>query len=42
MGIELISDDQQPFAMNVDRPSFFAVRDNLTATFLFMGCVVDP
>ncbi len=31
-----------PIPFIVDRPFFFAIRDNLTQTVLFMGVVVDP
>ena len=31
-----------PIPFVVDRPFFFAIRDNQTATVLFMGVVVDP
>jgi len=32
----------QPFNMNIDRPFFFAIRDDITETMLFMGNVVEP
>ena len=32
----------RPFAMTVDRPFFFAIRDNQTEAVLFMGSLVDP
>lgn len=32
----------EPFQMVVDRPFFYAIRDNQTETILFMGSVVNP
>ena len=32
----------QRFSMIVDRPFFFAIRDDLTGVVLFMGSIVDP
>jgi serine protease inhibitor len=31
-----------PFTMSVDRPFFFAIRDNQTGALLFLGSIVDP
>lgn len=33
---------EEPFAMVLDRPFFFAIRDNETRMILFMGSIVDP
>lgn len=33
---------EEPFRMVVDRPFFFAIRDNQTGTVLFMGSIVEP
>lgn len=32
----------QPFTMNVNRPFFFAIRDDANKTILFMGNIVEP
>jgi serine protease inhibitor len=32
----------EPFTMNVDRPFFYAIRDNESGAILFMGSVVNP
>ena len=34
--------ENQPFQMNVNRPFFFAIRDDITETILFMGNVNNP
>ncbi len=31
-----------PFQMTMDRPFFFAIRDDQTKALLFMGSVVEP
>ena len=33
---------KQPFEMNINRPFFFAIRDDRAGTILFMGNVVEP
>ena len=44
IGIRVTSLQQEdiPFEMNVNRPFFFAIRDDITETILFMGNVVEP
>jgi serine protease inhibitor len=44
IGIRITSVDPEnvPFNMNVNRPFFFAIRDDITETILFMGDVVKP
>jgi serine protease inhibitor len=38
----LTSAGPEPFSMKVDRPFFFAIRDNPTGVVLFMGSVTNP
>ena len=44
IGIRVTSVQQEdiPFEMNVNRPFFFAIRDDIAETILFMGNVVEP
>ena len=44
IGIRITSAMPQsmPFQMNVNRPFFFAIRDDITETILFMGNVTKP
>jgi serine protease inhibitor len=43
-GIQITSatPQNQAFEMNINRPFFFAIRDDITETVLFMGNVVEP
>ncbi|MCC5625698.1 serpin family protein [Nostoc sp. CHAB 5715] len=44
VGIVLTSlrQEPEPFRMIVDRPFFYAIRDNQTGRVLFMGSIIDP
>ncbi len=42
VGMALTSLPPPPFSMKVDRPFFFAIRDNQTGVILFMGSVTNP
>ena len=40
--ITSVEPENMPYNMNVNRPFFFAIRDDVTETILFMGNVVEP
>ena len=43
VGVAVVSAPiEQPFKMIVNRPFFYAIRDNKTGSLLFMGSIVEP
>lgn len=42
MSITSVGPEVELFTMIVNRPFFFAIRDNQTGTLLFMGSIVSP
>jgi serpin B len=36
------SEPSGPFTMKVNRPFFFAIRDNRTGALIFTGSITDP
>ena len=44
IGIRITSamPEQQPFNLNINRPFFFVIQDDITNSILFMGNVVEP
>ena len=42
MALTSVQQPREKFVMKVDRPFFFAIRDNRTGVVLFMGSVLNP